>query len=848
MSVRRPLLALVVLGGLTAASFASVSDAATRSTQRTWALKQALASSEAPLPAPRGPSTADRYAPANGCFALRSVASGRLVTRTGTAVSATGTKGEPFRFQAFDLGKYLLLGSRSDFLATAKQPLPTREAVALLKGFADGTGDEHVAIVHQSVDTGLDQAATVAVSATAPVAAQVRGDGLQLAAAPSSSAEWVLKQARGAFVLQQAYDDGDEETPGPVDPPIAATLTAGSDGTLRAAAGAVTSRAAQFRLVATHGCARWPETDLDVSGPVATGATPYGQTSGYLDAHMHLMSQEFLGGRVMCGRVWHPYGITQALQDCPDHKVAGGHGAILEDFLAGKTPGTGHDTVGWPTFGYWPNPHSLTHEGVYYGWLERSWRAGQRMMTVLLVENGQLCEVYPLKKYSCDEMTSVRREALRTFELQRYIDAQNGGPGRGWFRIVKDPFQARRVVNAGRLAIVLGIEVSRPLGCREYLGTSSCSDGQVDQRLQEVYDLGVRQMEMTNKFDNAFTGVKGDGGNIGVLVNAANDKETGHFWEMGTCKAPFGKVQQDNRQYDVADESGGAVGRDAIFGAILATTGHSGLAPLYPAGPQCNAIGLTRQGNVFLQGMVKRGMIFDPDHMSAYGRQQSLDILAKQGYSGIVSSHSWADDANYFKVLTMGGVVTPYAGDSSGFLGKWQLLRTKADKRFLYGIGYGSDINGFGAQGSPRHPAPGKGVTYPFTGFGGVTVSRLHTGQRTWDINNDGVAQYGEYPDWIQDVSVQAGKDAAAFKRDLSHGVEAYLQMWERADGVVGDSCRADIANVTAGDTKRVREGMTPEDVLATLGQPHTRAGRTFAYCGTSGTVSVRFTRAGRVA
>jgi hypothetical protein len=599
------------------------------------------------------------------------------------------------------------------------------------------------------------------------------------------------------------------------------------------------------KLVSARGCAGWTESALGVSGPVATGATPYGGTQGYLDAHMHLMSQEFLGGRMICGKVWHPYGIAQALQDCPDHAVAGGRGAVVEDFLSGHNPGTGHDTVGWPTFGYWPNPHSLTHQGAYYTWLERSWRAGQRMLTVLLVENGQLCEIYPLKKYSCDEMTSVRRELLRTFELQRYVDAQAGGPGRGWFRVVTDPFQARRVVNQGRLAVVLGIEVSRPLGCREYLGTSSCTDADVDKRLQEVYDLGVRQMEVTNKFDNAFTGVKGDNAALGVLVNGANNKETGHFWKMGSCKAPFGAHQHDNQQYDLADESGDSLGRDALFGAVLETVGPTGVAPLYPGSPQCNEIGLTAQGKLLIQGMAKRGMVFDPDHMSAYARQSALDLLQKQGYSGVVSSHSWADDPNYFQVLKMGGVVTPYAGDSAGFLGKWELLRTKADPRFLYGVGWGSDINGFGSQGSPRNPAPGKGVSYPFTTLGGAKVDKLTTGQRTWDVNKDGVADYGLYPDWVQDVTVQAGKDGAAFRRDLANGVEAYLQMWERAQGIVGDSCRADVADITKGDLKQVKKGMTPEQVVVALGQPHTRVGREFTYCGTAGEVTVTFSKAG---
>jgi hypothetical protein len=831
---RRPLIALVTLGCLAGASFATLSQAATRTAPGSGLLKKAAATPQDTLPDPRPPSTVDRYAPANGCFTVRS---------GGGAV----VPGGPFRFHAFDLGKYLLVAPGGQFLSTAADPLPTREAIDVVRGYADGAGDERIAVVHDAGDTALDTAATVAETTTAPLEGQVRGDGIELAADASASSEWVLKQVGSAFVLQQAYDDGDPSTPGPENPPIAATLV-NAGGTFQAASGALSTAAAQFRLVAASGCAGWTESGLGVSGPVSTGETPYGVTQGYLDAHMHLMSQEFLGGRVMCGRVWHPYGITKALVDCPDHQQAGGRGAVLEDFLAGHNPGTGHDPVGWPTFNYWPNPHSLTHEGVYYTWLERSWRAGQRMLTVLLVENGQLCEVYPLKKYSCDEMTSVRREALRTFELQRYVDAQAGGPGRGWFRVVKDPLQARRVVNQGRLAVVLGIEVSRPLGCREYLGTSSCTDAQVDQRLQEVYDLGVRQMEMTNKFDNAFTGVKGDGATLGVLVNAANDKETGHFWKMGACKSPFGPVQSDNQQYNLADDGDDHFGRDSIFGGILATVGETGIAPLYPQGPQCNAIGLTHQGEVFLAGMVKRGMLFDPDHMSAYGRQAALDILAKQGYSGVVSSHSWADDANYFKILKMGGVVTPYAGGSSSFLGKWELLRSKADSRFLYGIGWGSDINGFGAQGSPRNPAPGKGVSYPFTTLGGVSVQKLTTGKRTWDINKDGVADYGLYPDWVQDVTVQAGKDGAAFRRDLANGVEAYLQMWERANGITGDRCRPDVANLTRGDLAHVKKGMSPEQVLVVLGQPHSRIGREFTYCGQDGDVTVRFTPAGQVA
>jgi hypothetical protein len=843
--MRRPLLGLAVVCSLAAGSFASMSQADTRTAATPWALQQALAKDNS-LSAPRPPGTSDVYAPAQGCFALRSAATGKLVTRAGTSFVATGTNGEPFRFQAFDLGKYLLFGTKRDFLATADQPLPTQEAGKLLTGYVHGYADNWETGLDEPVDTAIDTGVSAVETATAPVVAQVRGDAVLAAAKPSASAEWVLKQAGSAVVLQQGYSDGDEAAAGPLDPPISATLVSSPSGALTAASGALTTRAAQFTLVPATGCQRFDDAPIGVAGPVATGATPYEQTKGYLDAHLHLMASEFLGGRVHCGRPWHPYGISYALVDCPDHTATRGYGALVEDFVSGHAPGSGHDTTGYPSFPYWPRADSVTHEQVYYQWLERAWRGGLRMMTDLLVDNGQLCEAYPLKKNSCNEMQTVRLEAQRSREFERFIDAQNGGPGRGWFRIVTDPLQARRVINAGKLAVVLGIEVSRPLDCRELEGQATCTAAEIDKRLTEVWNLGVRQMEMTNKFDNALTGVTGDSGTTGIIVGGAgNLAETGHVWKMGSCEKPFGPVQHDEQQMNVVDDGHAEAGRDGIFAAVLQVSGRSGVAPVYPAGPHCNSIGLSSLGKAFLEGMIKRGMMFDPDHMSAIARQAALDIMSKRHYSGIVSSHSWADDANYYEVLKLGGVVTPHAGGSSGFLGKWAKLRQHADPRFFYGVGYGSDISGFSKQGSGRNPGAGKGVRYPYAGFGGTTIARPATGTRTWDINTDGVAQYGLYPDWIEDVRLQAGTYADEFTRDIEAGPEAYLQSWERALGVPGDACRPDIRDLTAKDVNHVK-GMTPEQVLGYLGQPHTRFGSAFTFCTTSGTKAVRFNDAGR--
>jgi hypothetical protein len=849
----RTLIALAAAGAFVATSVGTVTHASDPAAAATPASRAAARPTATYQPFDfhpvRHPQPLDRYEPAGGCYAVRSAATGKLLVRAGGTFAATGATGEPLHFQAFDLGKYLLFASKADYVAAAADPAPggARPATDVAAAYVKGTSDESLNPVRQPVLGALDSAAAGSDAATAPVRAAGRGDGVVAAAAPSGAAEWVLQPAgKRGFTLQLPVDDGQPENPGPLDPPIAGTLTAAADGALHIAAGKVTGPAATFALELTTGCAAWPEAELDVTGPHATGSTPYAETRGYLDGHLHGMAFEFLGGRARCGRPWHPYGITYALVDCPDHSQTNGRGAILEDVLSGNTPGTGHDTVGWPTFNYWPNNKSLTHEQVYYAWLERAWLGGLRMYTNLLVDNGQLCEIYPYKKNSCNEMDGVRLQAQRLHEFVRYIDAQSGGPGEGWLQIVTDPFQARRVINAGKLAVVMGIEVSVPLDCGEYLGTPKCDAAQVDQRLQEVYDLGVRQMEMTNKFDNALTGVTGDDGATGLIVNEGNKGETGHFWQMQTCANPK-DPRQDKTQYNLPDQSGDNVGRDAIFGAVLQVSGGVGAAPVYPAGPHCNAIGLSDLGRAFLAGMMKRGMLFDPDHMSAKARQAALDVVEKAGYSGVISSHSWADDYNYQQILRIGGIVTPHSQSSTSFVAKWRKLRTWTDSRYFFGLGWGSDINGFSAQGAPRNPKPGEGVVYPFTGFGGAKVGKQVTGKHTWDINTEGVDHYGLYPDWVQDATILAGAQAAQFKADIERGPEAFLQMWERALGVQPDGCRPDVRNASRRDLARVQPGMTPEQVLVALGQPHQRAGDTFVFCSFSGKAKVRFVD-GRVA
>ena len=600
-------------------------------------------------------------------------------------------------------------------------------------------------------------------------------------------------------------------------------------------------------LKTMSGCAAYPEAGIDIQGKPHGGVTKYQEVRGWVDAHTHGMAFEFLGGQAHCGRPWHEYGAPYALQDCVDHTVTGGYGGVLESVLSGRPS---HDPVGWPTFKDWPAPESLTHEGTYWKWMERAWRGGERLFVNLLVENNKLCELYPLKRNSCDDMDSVRLQAQDMYAMQDYIDAQFGGPGKGFYRIVKNPFQARKVINAGKMAVVMGIETSVPFGCTMKVDVPACSIADIDTQLDEVRAMGVRQMELVNKFDNALSGVAGDNGAVGAAVNAANFLETGSFWDMRHCEPADGE-SHDRNQLAAPDISGGQ--QDALFGAV-ASLGLPAIAlPLYPTPDHCNDRGLTTLGEHTVEALAERHMIFDPDHMSVKARSSALDTIDELGYPGVVSSHSWATPDAYPRIYQEGGFITPYAGDSTGFVDKWRRHVGWADPRYYWGIGFGADMNGLGAQGNPRGAGVANPVTYPFKGINGITVDRQTAGQRTWDINTDGVAQYGLYPDWIQDIAKVAGGDGAALTDDMSRGPEAYLQMWERAEGIAPDSCRnPSLAKKVRAVQRLVRPGLSTRAVMDRLGQPYTRLGTRFTYCvedqrGRTAKAVVSFTRGGKV-
>ncbi len=718
-----------------------------------------------------------RYSVAGGCYALRSQQLGRFVAQDGQGGYRASSRRlrsatERFRMQATDLSEYLFYGRARDFMALATGPLG--------------------------------------------------GNRVESADEPSRAADWRLHEIRDDIFRISSLANG-------------RVLATAGDGRLVSVPAGGGGRNAQFELVRTSGCVRYPEVRVSATGRPATGASPFGRVTGLLDSHLHIGAFEFLGGRAHCGRPWHRHGAPHALVDCPDHGPNGA-GAVLENALSGN-PAATHDTTGWPDFTDWPDHDSLTHEQTYYKWLERAWMGGLRLIVNDATDNRVLCQLYPLKKNSCDEMDSTRLQFRRVRELQAYIDAQEGGPGRGWFRIVDDPFDARRVINQGKIAVVLGIEVSEIFGCSRFNETPQCTRADIRQGLDRFYAMGARSAFPVHKFDNALGGTRFDSGTTGAAVNAGNFYGTGRFWDIETCTGP----QHDNPQTTAAPEEAD------IIASGLHAFAPKGTVPVYPPTPHCNTRGLSDLGEYLIRQMMRREMIIEPDHTSVRTQKRILDILEASDYSGVVASHTWSDPGAWPRIYDLGGIVTPITEESPEFIEEWETLRESRSDRYFFGMGFGADSNGLHVQPPPRSNASENPVTYPFQSIDGrVTFQQQRSGNRVYDVNTDGVDHYGLHPDWIEDMRLVAGEQIV---RDLANGAEAYLQMWERTVGVGETRCRWARGRLTRDGIDGVRPGVTGAGLLRSAGQPSERTGRAYRWCvrRSQAEVAAAFGSSGRV-
>lgn len=582
------------------------------------------------------------------------------------------------------------------------------------------------------------------------------------------------------------------------------------------------NKAAEIVFYAAEGCSEFPELTLDAQGSVTKTRFEDGTLFGFVDAHEHLFSNiAFGGGGTFHGAPFHRLGVEHALQSCEDvHGAVGqrdviGHffsegeidlDAVISAMVTGAIEGFDHNPEGFPEFTDWPNSFKMpTHQMQYYRWLERAYLGGLRLLIQHSTSNQVMCELTSgagsqVPRFSCNEMEAAELIFAATRALERYIDAQHGGPGKGWFRVVETPAEARAVIGEGKLAVVLGIETSNPLDCflTPPAGFPECNEELVVERLNKFQKLGMRAMFPVHKFDNAFSAGDGHRG----FIELGNFVSGGHFSNY-TKDCPnvtavfdqggltFGNLNQPRDVYDAppaVDTSGFA---DSPLNTLLPFRDDLQGPPLEEN--VCQNAGLQPLGEFLMKEMMLRGMIIEVDHLPQRSYQKAYELLNQIDYPA-AGTHGSDNRGNLY---SLGGISTLGLGrciDPNNPQGPINNLRNRiqsiADQGGFPAQGFGFDFNGFALGPRPRFGPDSDcstpqdeatKITYPFTSFGGdVTFEAPQLGARSVDFNNEGMIHIGLLPELIQDARNVGYSDADL--EPIFRSAEGYLRMWEKAE------------------------------------------------------------------
>jgi len=198
----------------------------------------------------------------------------------------------------------------------------------------------------------------------------------------------------------------------------------------------------------------------------------------------------------------------------------------------------------------------------------------------------------------------------------------------------------------------------------------------------------------------------------------------------------------------------------------------------------CNTRALTPFGVYLVNRMIDLNMIIDLDHLSADATSQVMDIAEARNYSGVVSSHSFMHGAkdgrlhrNFKRMLNAGGFAAHYMSNVDGARDRFpDYLDAVAQTPYLLAMGIGTDTSGLAGQPGPRSN-PGDPLVYPFTTEFGTVFDRQKSGNRTFDLNNEGMAHYGLLPDLIEDIRQRTDQ---RIYEGIMNSAEGYLQMWEQ--------------------------------------------------------------------
>ncbi len=292
--------------------------------------------------------------------------------------------------------------------------------------------------------------------------------------------------------------------------------------------------------------------------------------------------------------------------------------------------------------------------------LKRAWEYGLRLVVMMAVHSEFMCMVAQLATSCPSDLVAIEQQLLAARALEAKIDTAAGGPGRGWYRIVTTPQEARRAIVEGKLAVVLGIEAPNAFGCtivRGYNVTGISLPGvSPAQEASFRRDCGQGMIDNPSTEPQSFRNNPNDPNSYGTYPVSRALAMFERYWQLGVRHFYLihnmngiagGTALSISLLHGNADPSD--TGQEGVNAAIRAVRpGHASwnCSSRFPFdGGRCNVLGLNDLGRALAQIMAAHGALIDADHLSFKARQE---LLADNGPLGsflyrakypLVSSH-----------------------------------------------------------------------------------------------------------------------------------------------------------------------------------------------------------------
>jgi microsomal dipeptidase-like Zn-dependent dipeptidase len=452
---------------------------------------------------------------------------------------------------------------------------------------------------------------------------------------------------------------------------------------------------------------------------------------------------------------------------------------IVLSELDSQTP-QGHHEHGAPGFQDWPSSLVVEHEQMHVTAIHRAYLGGLRLVFAAATDNQLLTALWSKTGFNVDSQvpnpdpnfdynSAIEQLAF----IQSFVAANSS-----WMQIVESPAEARQAINSNKLAVVLSLEM----------------DALTPNQIQTlVYSFGVRHVIPIHLANSPFGGsaVYND------LWNTNSWFLNNHqFFQVDfdpTITFRLGRPQELHSALGaliptpISDDAYKALGYDAQ------SSGHK------------NHLGIA-DPDAFL-GLMQAGILIDVAHMSEKSVDMALTQAEIYGYP-LMDSHTGIRDPNKpasenersllpahaTRIGNLGGVIglgmawdpnatDPIADFSTAYQRTSQFLGGR-------GVALGTDANGlqplFASTKNPltdyQHNVAGK--FNPPAGVATPDLGHYQLGTRTYDIHNDGMANYGMLPDFLEalmEYEQQSSLKSAPSVAGLYGSAEDVIKMWEKS-------------------------------------------------------------------